>query len=135
MQCSGCGAEISAVGDVCPFCGRDKSDDVGAAWGRFIGAALGAVIGYVKFGSLVGFAVCAVVGYVAGFIFGIVASGKKNKKPANAPMPQAPAPGIAQPPAGNSAADKLAQLKQMHDQGLLTDAEYASKKAEILAEL
>jgi hypothetical protein len=30
---------------------------------------------------------------------------------------------------------KLTQLKEMHDEGLITEAEYESKKAEILADI
>ncbi len=37
--------------------------------------------------------------------------------------------------ADSTVAEKLAQLKQLHEQGLLTDDEFSSKKGDILAKL
>jgi hypothetical protein len=45
--------------------------------------------------------------------------------------PQAPAPAAA-PPAQEDPMDKLKQLGQLHEQGVLTDEEFASAKAKIL---
>ncbi len=47
-----------------------------------------------------------------------------------APMPAAPAPagGMSQ-----SSIDELKQLGQLHDQGILTDEEFAAQKAKILS--
>lgn len=46
---------------------------------------------------------------------------------AYAPPPAAPAP-----PAGGSDVDELKELAELHAQGILTDEEFAAKKAQIL---
>ena len=43
---------------------------------------------------------------------------------------QAPAPAPA--PAGGDSLDELTKLAQLHQQGILTDEEFAAKKAQIL---
>ena len=45
---------------------------------------------------------------------------------------QAAANAYIQQAAGTSAADQLATLKSLHDQGALTDDEYAAQKAKVL---
>ena len=50
--------------------------------------------------------------------------------PATAPMAPAPAA-----PAEPSVMDQIAQLGQFHDAGILTDEEFAAKKADLLAKL
>jgi hypothetical protein len=47
-----------------------------------------------------------------------------------APPPQAPPP--AAPAAGPSMADQLQQLAALHQQGMLTDEEFAAAKAKML---
>lgn len=126
MQCSGCGADISAAGSVCPFCGRDKSDDKRYEWTKFIGGIIGLVIGFSTFDTFLAAVVCFFPGYVAGAIFSGIFSGKKKlSKPEVVSQP-------TQPKAKDSVEDKLTQLKKMHEQGLLTAEEYAKKKEEIL---
>ena len=49
------------------------------------------------------------------------------QQPAAPPPPPAPAGGMAQ-----SSIDELKQLGQLHDQGVLTDEEFATQKAKIL---
>ena len=51
-----------------------------------------------------------------------------------APPPQAPpqAPPVAAPAAGPSMADQLQQLAALHQQGMLTDEEFAAAKAKML---
>jgi hypothetical protein len=49
------------------------------------------------------------------------------QQPAAPPPPPAPAGGMAQ-----SSIDELKQLGQLHDQGVLTDEEFAAQKAKIL---
>jgi hypothetical protein len=44
---------------------------------------------------------------------------------------QQPAPAPAAP-AGDPSIDELTQIAQLHDQGILTDEEFAAKKAQIL---
>jgi hypothetical protein len=46
--------------------------------------------------------------------------------------PQAPAPAAAAPAAGSSMADQLGQLADLHQQGVLTDDEFAAAKAKLL---
>lgn len=50
---------------------------------------------------------------------------------AYAPPPAAPAPAPAAP--GLSAAEQLTQLAALREQGVLTDAEFQSQKAKVLA--
>jgi hypothetical protein len=45
-------------------------------------------------------------------------------------LPSAPAA-----PAQPSATDRMTQLQQLHEQGLVTDADFEAKKAEILKDL
>jgi hypothetical protein len=49
-----------------------------------------------------------------------------------APPQQAPPPQAA-PPAGPSMADQLQQLAALHQQGVLTDEEFAAAKSKLLA--
>lgn len=129
MQCSGCGADISAAGTVCPFCGRDKSDDKRYEWTKFAGGLIGLVIGLMIFDNFLVGLLCFFPGYMAGALIGIVRS--SGKKPVATAKPAA-APARELPQQKNDTADKLAQLKAMHEQGLLTDDEYARKKADII---
>ena len=43
------------------------------------------------------------------------------------------APSAAAPAAGDDMMSRLAQLGQLHDQGVLTDAEFEAQKAKLLA--
>jgi len=55
-----------------------------------------------------------------------------QQEPQPAPAPAAPAPAA---PAAESMDDKIAQLKQfgeLHEQGILTDEEFAAQKAKLL---
>ncbi len=57
------------------------------------------------------------------------------QQPQYAPPPQQYAPPPAQAPAADSMDDKIAQLKQLgelHEQGILTDEEFAAQKAKLL---
>jgi hypothetical protein len=47
--------------------------------------------------------------------------------------PKTPAVAAPAPPAG--AASRLAELKALHEQGLLSDAEYESKRADVVKSL
>jgi hypothetical protein len=66
---------------------------------------------------------------------------KGQAVPTATPAPQAPAPAPVAPapvpaaPAGPSIMDQIAQLGQLHDAGILTDEEFAAKKADLLAKL
>lgn len=64
---------------------------------------------------------------------------KGQAVPTATPAPQAPAPApvapVPVPAAGTSVMDQIAQLGQLHDAGILTDDEFAAKKADLLAKL
>jgi hypothetical protein len=51
-----------------------------------------------------------------------------------APPPPPPAAAPAAPAAGNSMADQLGQLADLHQQGVLTDDEFAAAKAKLLGQ-
>ena len=53
-------------------------------------------------------------------------------QPAPAPAPQ-PAPAPAAPAAGDDVLDKLTQLTELKNAGVLTDEEFAAAKAKLLA--
>lgn len=129
MQCSGCGADIPVAGSVCPFCGRDKSDDKRFEWAKYIGGIIGLAIGFSAFDGFIVSVLCFFPGYVAGAILGTVLA--RTSKP-SAPKPVSRP---VQPQSSDAATNKLKQLKSMHEQGLLTTEEYARKKAEILDRL
>ena len=93
-------------------------------------ALLGGVIGYSFFDSFWGAAGCFFVGYIVGALFGGIFAYSKKSPPKVAASPRP-----AQLPTTDSVAEKLTQLKQLHDQGLLTAEEYARKKSDILARL
>jgi hypothetical protein len=50
------------------------------------------------------------------------------------PQPQPPAPGAGAPvaPASSATIDQLKQLSDLHQQGVLTDAEFSAAKAKLL---
>lgn len=64
---------------------------------------------------------------------------KAQSVPTAAPAPHAPAQApvapVPVPAAGTSVMDQIAQLGQLHDAGILTDDEFAAKKADLLAKL
>lgn len=66
---------------------------------------------------------------------------KGQPAPTPTPAPQAPTPAPIAPepasatPVGSSIMDQIAQLGQLHDAGILTDEEFAAKKADLLAKL
>jgi hypothetical protein len=77
----------------------------------------------------------AVIAGTATAVSGRVARRQQNKfaeqQAAQAPAEMAPAPA----PAGEDTDDQLAQLEKLgslHEQGILTDEEFAAKKAQIL---
>lgn len=128
MLCSNCGKDIPMAGNVCPWCHQDKSADKSWTIASFV-AVGAAVAGYfvAGFGG-------AVVGFVAGWAgYVFLSRGRQSKSPA---IPTAPPASQLEPPsADQSVATKLAQLKQMHEQGLITAEEFAKKKADILSRI
>lgn len=130
MVCSGCGKDIPFSGAVCPYCHRDKSQDQAAQTLVLGVAAVVGAIGWFVFGFLGGMACFMVAGVVAA-LFTVGMKPKTNTRPPEVRVVSTPE--VAQP--DGSLAQKLIQLKQLHDQGLLTEQEFATKKAEILARL
>lgn len=129
MQCSGCGATIPVAGSVCPYCGSDKSDDKRYEWFKYIGGIIGLFIGFSTFDSFIASVICFFPGYILGAIIGFIISSMKTRTETRTFTQFTP------PKAKDSAQEKLAQLKKMNDQGLITAEEYANKKAEILDKL
>jgi hypothetical protein len=124
MRCSGCGKDIPFEGRVCPYCQRDKSQDQAFTVVAFILGLIGGAVGYFIFGFW---------GALGGFFLGVIVAavvtlGGGTKPPEVQVVSQSSPPQI-----DDSVAIKLAQLKQLHDQGLLTAEEFARKKADILA--
>ncbi|CTP89973.1 SHOCT domain-containing protein [Xanthomonas graminis] len=123
MRCSGCGKDIPFNGQVCPYCQRDKSKDQSNTVISFILGLIAGTIGYFIFGFW---------GALSGFFLGSIAAAFTtlggNTKPPEVQVISKPAPELTE-----SVAAKLTQLKQLHDQGLLTAEELNSKKADILA--
>jgi hypothetical protein len=66
----------------------------------------------------------------AGYMAGRAAGRRYTDQPQAAPPPAATPAGDAGP--GPSAADQLGQLSTLHQQGALTDEEFAAAKAQIL---
>jgi hypothetical protein len=127
MHCSGCGKEISFFGSVCPYCHRDKSDDKAFMLYAIVLVPVGCIIGALAFG---------IWGGLIGILAGIFAAGFFSSRKGDAQPPAAKvvaAPTVSE--SDNSVERKLAQLKKLHEQGLLTAEEFASKKADILAKL
>ena len=124
MRCSGCGKDIPFNGTVCPYCQRDKSKDQAYTVVAFIFGIIGGAIGYFIFGFW---------GVVGGFFLGCIIAAAVTLGGGTKPPEVQVVPPPQSPQADDSIATKLAQLKQLRDQGLLTAEEFASKKAEILA--
>lgn len=96
-------------------------------------------IGRVGRPSLVGTAArTAVIAGTASAVSGRVAAGQQAAAQAAAPVTAAPAPPAADPapPAASGltddVVDQLKKLAELRDAGILTDDEFAAKKAKIL---
>ena len=124
MRCSGCGKDIPFTGAVCPYCQRDKSNDQTTMVVAFIFGAIGGAIGYFIFDFF-----GAIGGFFIGCLIAAFATSGSGTKP---PVVQVAPPAPSQKP-DDSVAAKLTQLKQLHEQGLLTPEEFAQKKADVLA--
>ena len=124
MRCSGCGKDIPFAGTVCPYCQRDKSKDQAYTVVAVIFGLIGGAIGYFIFGLW---------GALGGFFLGCIVAAFVTLNGGTKPPEVQVVPPAASVQPDDSAASKLTQLKQLHDQGLLTAEEFASKKADILA--
>lgn len=125
MRCSGCGKDVPFGGSVCPYCQRDKSQDQNYTVLAFILGIIGGAIGYFIFGFW---------GAPGGFLLGcIVAAAMISNGQTKPPEVQVVTAPLTQ--SDSTVAEKLTQLKQLHEQGLLTDDEFTSKKSDILDKL
>ncbi len=123
MNCSGCGKDIPFTGSVCPYCQRDKSKDQMYTVVSFIFGSIAAFIGYKFFGFW-----GAVGGCIGGCFVAAIMTLRDKSRPPQVQIVDLPTSSIKE----GSVTDKLAQLKDLHSKGLLTDEEFSSKKAEIL---
>ncbi|MCC6302396.1 MAG: SHOCT domain-containing protein [Gammaproteobacteria bacterium] len=126
MLCSGCGEDIPIAGEVCPYCQRNKSRDKAFTLSSYVGVFVGGLFGYFIFG-LWG----AVFGAIAGGIGAAVVAQRGKTEPPQVEIVS----NSTQPQKNDSVSDKLLQLKDLHDKGLLNDEEFASKKSELLKKL
>ena len=133
MLCSSCGKDIPFVGQVCPHCQRDKSNDqvaqVVGCVGLFVGAGLGWVIGGVV-GAIIGAVITAGL-FMVPFL-------NKSTPPVvkveTDPTTSKNAVASTSVPTADPE-QVLRKLKQLLDSGLITEAEYDAKKASVLNRL
>lgn len=74
MICSNCGKDVPFGGNVCPYCGAEKSGDQATYVLAVIGGVIGGVIGFVSYK-----APGAVIGFLVG-IFAVMIFRAMNKK-------------------------------------------------------
>ena len=128
MLCSGCGKTIPFIGQVCPYCQRDKSQDQQyTVWAWALGLGLGS-LGFGLFGGW-----GAIIGFVVGCVIALVMSGAGKSKPPEVNV-------VAQKLAVGSAAksqseDRLKKLSDLRQKGSISEREYATKRKAILDEL
>jgi hypothetical protein len=157
MRCSGCGKSVPFSGVVCPYCQRDKSNDknkqVIVVFFTMIGCLIGAVTDGI-IGSFIGI----FVGIVVGAIIGSIKFGTKTQPPevriANGPLANSvrttitaarhgttnldsqPSPALTDGRQDNgNIGSRLRHLETLKSEGLISDAEFASKREAILASL
>lgn len=120
MNCSGCGKDIPFLGEVCPFCQRDKSADKKYSLWCYVCCPIGGWLGYMIIG---GWGI--LIGLFAGCIAAVYLSG--------APKKSTPPEVSIAPPA--SLESRLRHLKDLHQKGLLTEEDYQIRKSDILKEV
>lgn len=126
MQCAKCGKECLPTSTVCSSCNTDlpRRPDPYSPVGIGVGIIAG-FFGYFMYGvwgAVVGFFLC---GAAANYIF-------RGKAISSHELPVSPS---ASPIHDETVAGRLNLLKTLHDQGLVTDEEYANRKREILAKI
>ena len=131
MRCSGCGEEISFIGEVCPHCLRDKSADQKTYALIMFYIFLFGVAGFLYSGIAV-----ALGGGIFGGIFGLIVDYKTGTKKTEPPKVQInnndPKISYLNKSDLNN---RLQNLDSIKAQGLITEDEYNSKRAEILKSL
>ncbi|WP_167772702.1 SHOCT domain-containing protein [Ramlibacter henchirensis] len=115
---------------VCPYCHRDTTESGQAHGSMMLGAIIGGVIGYFVNG-IWGMFIGIIVGGTALGIGPILKASKSPAPPASVSVDR-----IANepPPASRqlSLAQRLTSLDEVRAKGLITDEEFAKKKADIL---
>ncbi|MGW8135935.1 SHOCT domain-containing protein [Sphingomonas zeae] len=135
MRCSGCGKGIPFGGQVCLYCHREKSSDqaitvfgtIGVLFGGFIGNLVGGFGGMLvgAFG----------LGFIA-LVFISVTGSKKGHSAKRPPRIQLePTPKAKSESSNPDAAIRLAKLKQLMGDGLITDEEYQRQRSKIVDSL
>lgn len=73
MYCSNCGKDIPFAGNVCPYCGADKSKDQQAYAALVMGGIGGAIIGWIVSANLIGEPCFGIIGvFPGGFIGALI---------------------------------------------------------------
>lgn len=139
MRCSGCGKDIPFGGQVCPYCQRDKSSDQGLTVVGTIAVLFGGFVGNLV-GGFGGMLVGAFgLGMVAVVMMGIAGAkkGHSAKKPPLVRLEPTPPPAPkARPDIANpDAAVRLAKLKQLMDDGLISNEEYQQQRSKVINSL
>lgn len=142
ILCSGCGKKIPYLGDVCPHCLRDKKPDR-ENFDKIARAVIwtglaGGLIGYLSDGTALGFALffagCAVGGIIGAFQYKPVTSKAPEVQPVKDDTIHKAKPSTAEQ-SSHSIEDRLATLKKLKEQGLISDADYDQKRQELLRDL
>ncbi len=139
MRCSGCGKNIPFGGQVCPHCQRDKSSDQGLTVVGTIAVLFGGFVGNLV-GGFGGMLVGAFgLGMVAVVMMG-VAGAKKGHSARKPPLVRleptpAPAPKARTDIANPDAAVRLAKLRQLMDDGLISNDEYQQQRSKVINSL
>lgn len=127
MLCTSCGKGIPYIGTVCPYCHRDKSRDQTI---RFLGIVCAAVFGAL--GGWIAGVAAAFWGAIGGLFLGSLAATFMFPV-AGPPVVQTAKP-LQIDQAVLNIAIRLSELKRLRAEGLLTEADYFAKKAEVLAQ-
>lgn len=144
MICSGCGKDIPFVGEVCPYCHREKKSDqaqqMHAMFFGTLGAAIGAAIGYgenKEVGWLIGGFIGMVAGVVSGLIQGRDAVPPESKPPEVRLAPDQHVSATVEvknpiPLRRKGTAREVEDLGRLLLQGVITAEEFERGKAAIL---
>ena len=131
MLCTGCGKEIPFAGQVCPYCQRDKTADQGRHLLLMVCLLIGAGVGYL-IGGFSGLLWGAGAGMVLGVIAALAVTGATQPPQVRLADHDARE---ATPPPTDTAKQRLEALETLRKDGLITDAEFAEKRQQILDKL
>ncbi|WP_201068504.1 MULTISPECIES: CvpA family protein [Thiorhodovibrio] len=141
MLCLGCGKEIPFLGDVCPYCQRDKSRDQIILVVLVFFAVLGGFVG--SFFSFMGLIIGTAVGVVIGLI--LILSlwtlnhnevlSRHNNHLTQPPVVRMASEKNSPPPPNNSIAEHLENLEYLKTKNLISQSEFDKLRKETLAKL